>query len=180
MLVTQVGRHELRWLACSGSMSSGHEREMIAVSGSHRPRLQEGYRTVWPAQKHDASTVGVLLRLTPTSGLQQSPLDELGFANDAAFEGEQSSLTLAQRPHHLEALDRNQHLLRGRGARPGEGAARTLQGQAHRLPAAHPGAGPRRQRLRAPLAGLRRQRARASHARRDARCTRRPALSAQL
>ena len=41
MLVTQVGRHELRWLACSGSMSSGHEREMIAASGSHRPRLQE-------------------------------------------------------------------------------------------------------------------------------------------
>ncbi len=51
-----------------------------------------------------------------------------------------------------------------------EGAARTLQGQAQRLPAAHPGAGARRQRLRAPLAGLRRQRARTPHARRDARC----------
>ena len=40
-----------------------------------------------------------------------------------------------------------------------EGAARPLQGQAHRLPAAHLGDGARRQRFRAPLPGLRRQRA---------------------
>ena len=37
-------------------------------------RPWRGYSTVWPAQKHDASTVGVLLRLAPTSGLQQSLL----------------------------------------------------------------------------------------------------------
>ena len=54
---------------------------------------------------------------------------------------------------HIE-LTGTRSLRRRRGARPSESAARTLQGQAYRLPAAHPGAGARRQRLRAPLAGL--------------------------
>ena len=81
-------------------------------------------------------------------------------------------------PPHRHALRPDQDLLRGRGARPGEGATRTLQGQAHRLPAPHPGPGPRRQRIRPPLAGLRRQRARTLHACRDARCARRPARRA--
>ena len=40
------------------------------------------------------------------------------------------------------------------GAAPAQGAARALQGQAYRLPAAHPGAGARRQRIRPPLASL--------------------------
>ena len=35
----------------------------------------------------------------------EGALDELGLADDAAFEGERPSLTLAQRPHHLETLD---------------------------------------------------------------------------
>ena len=72
------------------------------------------------------------------------------------------------------ALRPTQYLLRRRGAFAAQGPPRTLQGQTHRLSAAHPGAGARRQRLRAPLESVRRQRARTSHAGRDARRARRP------
>ena len=36
----------------------------------------------------------------------EGTLDDLRLADDAALEGESPSLTLAQRPHDLEALDR--------------------------------------------------------------------------
>ena len=57
---------------------------------------------------------------------------------------------------HGHAVRPEQHLLRGRGGASAQGKARALQGQAHRLPPAHPGTGARRQRLRAPLQGVRR------------------------
>ncbi len=65
------------------------------------------------------------------------------------------------------------------GAASAQGPARALQGQAHRLPASHPGAGARFERLRAPLQGVRRQRRRTPHHGRQARCAGCPARDAR-
>ena len=91
---------------------------------------------------------------------RDAALPRLGRAGEAS-RGDRGAPVPAGHGSVRPAADRHplrpdQHLFRRRGDGAAAGQARTLEREAQRLSAAHPGTDARRQRLRAPLTGLRR------------------------
>ena len=127
----------------------------------HRAHGTPGLRARHPALARRTKRPGRAARRGLRNDGTDAPVSRLRCADGAPRSHRAPSVRPGDGPvrpaPHGHALRPDQYLLRRRGGRTTQGTTRTLQGKTHRLPAPHPGAGARRQRLRASLAGLRRR-----------------------